>query len=506
MTDPRLAIAPGSTIAVCGATGYIGGRLVPRLLDAGYHVRCLVRSPEKMAGYAWRDSPNLEILPGDLEDLDSVRKACREADAAYYLVHSMIAAGAAYADHDRLLAGHFGKIARECGVRRLVYLGGLGDMGEDLSRHLRSRREVEEILQESGVPLTAFRAAMIIGSGSASFEILRYLVDRLPIMVTPRWVKTETQPIAVRDVLRYLVECLAEPRTAGQTLDIGGTDVVTYLEMMRLMAHKIGLPRRWIIPVPVLTPRLSSLWIGLVTPVNSRIARPLAEGLRNPTVCHDTRVREWLPGPVMGVEEAIDAALGKWQTGDVETRWSTAGKIPGDPEWAGGTVYSDRREIEIAAPPETTFRAVERIGGDHGYWGADALWSLRGWMDKFVGGPGLRRGRRHPDELMFGEAVDFWRVTGYAPGRRLRLHAEMKLPGEAELEFEVEPRGPGRSRVVQTARFRPRGLLGILYWYAVVPLHHFVFQSMIRGIRRDAERLAVEQPRPPGDRGQPDGV
>ena len=485
--EPRSCIEPGAVVTVCGATGYIGGRLVPRLLDAGYRVRCLVRSPEKLAGYPWRDSDRLEVQQGDLSDIDSIRRGCRGAQAAYYLVHSMISAGADYAEQDRRLAENFGCAARECGVRRIVYLGGLGDMGADLSRHLRSRREVEEILSSSGVPVTAFRAAMIIGSGSASFEILRYLVDRLPIMVTPRWVKSKTQPIAVRDVLRYLVDTLANEETAGQTLDIGGRDVVTYLEMMRLMADKIGLPRRWIIPVPVLTPRLSSLWIGLVTPVNSRIARPLAEGLRNPTVCRDERVRELLPGPVMGVAEAVDAALGKWQAGEVETRWSTAGKIPGDPEWAGGTVYRDRREIEIDAPAARAFQTVRRIGGDHGYWGSDFLWAVRGWMDKLVGGPGLRRGRRHPEELVFGEAVDFWRVTRYQPDRLLRLHAEMKLPGEAELQFEVEPLGEHRSKLVQTAKFRPRGLLGILYWYAVVPMHHFVFQSMIMGIREEAQ-------------------
>ncbi len=486
------------TVTVVGATGYIGGRLVPRLLEAGHRVRCLVRSPEKLAGYPWHGNERLEVYQGDLGDPDSIRPACDGVDAAYYLVHSMIAAGADYAAHDRRLAENFSRIAEECGVGRVIYLGGLGDVGEDLSLHLRSRREVESILRDGGVPLTAFRAAMIIGSGSASFEILRYLVDRLPIMVTPRWVKTETQPIAVRDVLRYLVECLGNPATTGQTLDIGGRDVVNYLQMMRLMADKIGLPRRWIIPVPVLTPRLSSLWIGLVTPVNHRIARPLAEGLRNPTVCRDNRVRELLPGPVMGVEEAVDAALGKWQAGDVETRWSTAGKIPGDPEWAGGTVYRDRREIEVDATAEQTFRVVRRIGGDHGYWGSDFLWSVRGWMDKLVGGPGLRRGRRHPDQLVYGEAVDFWRVTRLRPDRTLRLRAEMKLPGEAELQFDVEPVDDHRCQLVQTARFRPRGLLGILYWYAVVPMHHFVFQSMITGIRNEAERDSDPGPREPG--------
>lgn len=491
----ELTVEPGELVLVCGATGYIGGRLVPRLLDAGYRVRCLVRSPEKLAEYPWRNNDRLEVLQGNLQNLKSVEQACEGVAAAYYLVHSMIAVGGDYARHDRELASNFGEVAGRAGVRRMIYLGGLGDMTEDLSAHLRSRREVEEILAESRVSLTAFRAAMIIGSGSASFEILRYLVDRLPVMITPRWVKTRTQPISVSDVLRYLVDCLSVPETADKTLDIGGKDVITYERMMRIMARQVGLPRRLIIPVPVLTPKLSSLWIGLVTPVDSRIARPLAEGLRNPTVCRDDAAQRLMPGDLMDVEEAIAAALGKWRAGDIETRWSTAGEIPGDPEWAGGTVYRDHRGTDVAATPAATFRAVRRIGGSHGYGGADVLWAIRGWMDKFVGGPGLRRGRRHPEELAFGETVDFWRVTRYVPDQLLRLHAEMKLPGDAELEFEVEPVGEGRSRLTQTARFRPRGLFGILYWHAVLPLHYFVFESMLTGIRDEAEAIGSGRPR-----------
>jgi uncharacterized protein YbjT (DUF2867 family) len=476
---------------VCGATGYIGGRLVPRLLECGYQVRCFVRKPQKLAEYPWRNHPHLEVVTGDMQDVDSIRQAAAGIGVAYYLVHSMAAAGPQYASRDAELAINFRESIAAAGVQRCVYLGGLGELGPDLSEHLRSRREVEKLLREGEVPVTSFRAAMIIGSGSASFEILRYLVDRLPIMVTPRWVQTETQPIAVRDVLRYLVECLDVPETTGTTLDIGGRGVVTYLAMMRLMAAKIGLPRRWIIPVPVLTPKLSSLWIGLVTPVNSRIARPLSEGLRNRTVCRDDRAEALMPGTLLSVEEAIDAALGKWEAGAVETRWSTAGEMPGDPAWSGGTVLQDERELRVHASAADAFSAVCQIGGSHGYWGADRLWQLRGWMDKLVGGPGLRRGRRHPLELAYGEAVDFWRVSQYETDRRLGLRAEMKLPGTAELQFVIEPLGEHDCKVTQTAKFRPRGLLGILYWYAVVPLHYFVFQYMLQGIKRAAEKRAA---------------
>jgi uncharacterized protein YbjT (DUF2867 family) len=400
----------------------------------------------------------------------------------------MISAGEDYAKRDRELANNFVDGLKGTGCQRIIYLGGLGELGSDLSKHLHSRREVAEILQTSESTTTVFRAAMIIGSGSASFEILRYLVERLPIMVTPKWVKTETQPIAIRDVLRYLAECLDVPETAGRVIDIGGQDIFTYQELMQRMAQALGIPRRIILPVPVLTPRLSSAWISLVTPVNARIARPLAEGLRNRTVCRNDDAQQLMPGPLFGVQDALDAALGNLESGRIETRWSTAGEMPGDPEWSGGTVFKDERSRTVDATKDATFRALSRIGGGYGYWGADWLWWLRGLMDKAIGGPGLRRGRRHPQTLSYGEAVDFWRVNGYEQDQWLRLHAEMKLPGDAELEFRVEPAEGGRSRVIQTARFRPKGLLGLAYWYCVLPLHFFVFPRMINGIKRDAEK------------------
>ncbi len=482
---------PPRRILVCGATGYVGGRLVPKLLEKGYLVRCLVRSPEKLRAFPWCDHERLEIVQGNLDNLPGVRAAIAGVDAAYYLVHAMISAGGDYAKRDRELANTFVEGLKDSSCRRVMYLGGLGELGPNLSMHLRSRGEVADILRQSDAETTVFRAAMIIGSGSASFEILRYLVERLPIMITPKWVKMETQPIAIRDVLRYLVECLDVPETAGRTIDIGGRDIHTYQKLMQIMAKSLGLPRRIIMPVPVLTPRLSSAWISLVTPVNASIARPLAEGLRNRTVCRNDDAQKLMPGPLFGVEDAIDAAIGKLNDGDIETRWSTAGEMPGDPEWSGGTVFDDVQTVEVAASADATFAALSRIGGKSGYWGADWLWWLRGLLDKCVGGPGLRRGRRHPNELSYGEAVDFWRVSGFERGRWLRLHAEMRLPGVAELEFRVEPQGPDQSQLVQTARFRPRGLLGLAYWYSVWPLHFFVFPRMVRGIKRDAEQGSV---------------
>lgn len=479
-------------VLVTGASGYIGGRLVPRLLDAGHRVRCLAREPRKLQHRSWAHDPRVEIVSCDIEDEQAIRRAAVGCGVAFYLVHSMVAVGSRYASTDRRLARHFAHAAADAGIERILYLGGLGETGADLSEHLTSRRDVETELAATSVPVTTLRAAMIIGAGSASFEILRYLVERLPLMVTPRWVSTRCQPIAVADVLHYLMACLEQPETAGQTLDIGGPDVLTYLEVIQLMARVRGLPRRWVIPVPVLTPRLSSLWIHLVTPMSARIARPLAEGLRNEVVCRDQRARELMPSRLMTVREALEAALGQLDAGAVETRWSDAGAIAGDPDWAGGTTFSDPRTVAIAAPSNAVFRAVCRIGGGHGWYAADWLWRCRGFMDKLVGGPGLRRGRRDPDSVEFGEALDFWRVTAIDQDRRLELRAEMKLPGIATLSFEIRPDADDDKvcHLTQTARFQPKGLLGLLYWFAVLPLHGMVFRGMLRGIARTAEEIA----------------
>lgn len=395
----------------------------------------------------------------------------------------MTSAGADYAGRDRHLALQFACAAREAGVARIIYLG---ETGPDLSQHLSSRRDVEAALASTGVPVIVLRAAMIIGSGSASFEILRYLVERLPVMITPKWVSTQCQPIAVRNVVGYLAGALSLQATTGSVFDIGGPEALCYLDIMTIMAEELGLRRRWVIPVRFLTPRLSSYWIHLVTPLSHDIAKPLAEGLKNPVVCRENRITKLIPQELLGVRDAIRAALSTIAEQRVETNWSMAGPIPGDPDWAGGTVFRDAREIPIDAPDHAVFRAVCRVGGGHGWYAADWLWRIRGWMDRLVGGPGLRRGRRDPATVGYGEALDFWRVVGYQRDRRLRLRAEMKLPGEALLEFHIEPRGPRHCTLRQVALFRPRGLFGLLYWYAVAPLHHVVFRGMLLGIQRQA--------------------
>ncbi len=482
----NVSVTQSTPVFLTGASGYIGGRLVPRLLEAGYRVRCLARNPKKLESRDWASDPAVEIVTGDVGETEILSPLMQGCSSCFYLVHSMLASGAAYAEEDRRLATNFAAAAAEAGVRRIVYLGGLGETGEGLSEHLTSRREVEIALASTDVPVTVLRAAMIIGSGSASFEILRYLVERLPIMITPRWVRTESQPIAVRNVLHYLISALETSETIGQTLDIGGSEVLSYREIMKIMADELGLPRRLVIPVPFLTPRLSSLWIHLVTPLSSHIARPLAEGLRNRVVCRNNEASSLMPQRLLSVREAIQAALGREQGGEVETSWSDAGAIPGDPNWAGGATYTHTEETLINATPHQVFSTVCRIGGRNGWYAADYLWQIRGLLDRLVGGPGLRRGRRSSTGIKYGDALDFWRVTAVDTDRRLELRAEMKLPGVATLELIMEADGD-TTRLAQTARFQPRGLVGILYWYAVMPLHRYVFRDMLAGIRRAAE-------------------
>ena len=418
-------------------------------------------------------------------------------DVAYYLIHS-IDTGGDFEETDRRAATTFAGAARAAGVGRIVYLGGLADEGDRLSAHLRSRSEVGRILLASGVPTAVLRAAVIIGSGSASFEMLRYLTERLPVMICPRWVKTRMQPIAIRDVLRYLVGCAALPPDVNRTFDIGGPDVLTYQEMMQRYARVAGLHRRLVLPVPLLTPRLSAHWVNVVTPVPNRIARPLVASLVNEVVADEHDIARHVPDPpegLLGIDRALELALAKIRDAQVETRWSGAvwadapsDPLPTDPEWAGGSLYVDERSRVVESDRGELWRVIEGIGGDRGWYSFPLAWAVRGWLDRLVGGVGLRRGRRDPDRLYVGEALDFWRVEEICGHELLRLRAEMRLPGLAWLELRAETDEEGRTLLHQRALFHPRGLPGHLYWWAVAPFHGVVFGGMARNIARTAER------------------
>ncbi|MEU3610385.1 SDR family oxidoreductase [Streptomyces sp. NPDC035033] len=508
MVTPTTSPAP--LCLVTGASGYIGGRLVPELLDSGYRVRCLARHPEKLRDFPWAD--RVETVRGDVTVAESLREGFAGVDVAYYLVHSM-SSTARFEDTDRRAARTFAAEARSAGVRRVVYLGGLTPDGvpeDELSPHLRSRTEVGRILLDSGVPTTVLRAAVVIGSGSASFEMLRYLTERLPVMVTPRWVGTRVQPIAVRDVLRYLVGSAGMPADVNRTFDIGGPDVLTYQEMMTRYAEVAGLRKRLIVPVPVLTPRLSSQWIGLVTPVPASLARPLTESLRHEVVCTENDITAHVPdapGRPIPFDEALRLALRRVREARVTTRWSSASPpgapsdpLPTDPDWAGGSLYRDDRSRTVDASPEALWRVIEGVGGENGWYSFPLAWALRGWADRLVGGVGLRRGRRDADRLRVGDALDFWRVEAIDRGRLLRLRAEMRLPGLAWLEMAVDRDEDGRTRYRQRALFHPRGLAGQAYWWGVAPFHAVVFGGMARNIARTAEAEPETDPKPEGER------
>ena len=481
-------MATAQRILVTGATGYVGGRLVPRLLAAGYPVLCMARDPERLAGRPWRDS--VEVVAGDALAPSTLAAALAGIDVAFYLIHSL-GTGEEFARRDREAAAAFGAAARAAGVRRIVYLGGLGDPATALSHHLRSRQETGVALGEAGVPVTELRAGVVIGSGSLSFEMIRYLAERVPIMICPRWVFTRTQPIAVRNVLDYLVAALEHPESAGRTIEIGGADVVTYGEMMTGYASARGL-RRWLLPVPVLTPRLSSLWVHLVTPIPAAIARPLVEGLRNEVVVRDATARQLFPEIVpLGFGEAVRLALAKLDAGEVETSWSDAlASSQGDRpivrlENRQGMIL-ERREMRVAATPERVFAAVSRLGGRTGWLYMDWTWRVRGAVDRLAGGVGMRRGRRDPVDLRPGDALDFWRVEAVDPPALVRLRAEMKVPGRAWLQFEVRE-AEGGSVLAQTAFFAPKGLAGLLYWYVLYPVHALIFSGLVRRLAQRAE-------------------
>ena len=479
-------------ILILGATGYVGGRLIPRLLEAGYNVRAVSRSISKLRGRPWSTHPNVEIIAADVLDKVALKQAMLGCGIVYYLVHSMDSNHKNFVETDYVAAQNVTKAAEESKLERIIYLGGLGEDSPDLSKHLRSRAEVAQVLKEGTIPVTVLRAAMIIGSGSASFEILRYLVDRLPIMVTPKWVCTPSQPIAIRDVLGYLMGCLIHPNeTMGKTFDIGGPNIITYRELMEIYAEEAGLPKRWIIPVPVFTPKLSSYWIHLVTPVPAFIARPLADGLKNPAICHEHSIQKIIPQPLLSCREAIQLALKCLRDHTIETHWTDAGSLPpvetvypGDPSWAGGAVYKDQREIIIDATIEDVWQQVVKIGGETGWYYGDFLWHLRGSLDRLMGGVGHERGRRNPTDLRQGDALDFWRVLDLQIPTHLKLLAEMKLPGTAILDFQLTLINERQTQLTQTAWFVPSGLTGILYWYSVMPLHDLIFNGMLQNIAK----------------------
>ncbi|MER8045469.1 SDR family oxidoreductase [Streptomyces sp. NPDC094032] len=487
----------GARCLVTGASGYIGGRLVPELLERGYRVRCLARHPDKLRDFPW--AGRVEIVRGDVTDAASLRAALDGVDVGYYLVHSMTSTSR-FEDTDRLAARTFAAEARDAGLRRLVYLGGLAprDVSDDaLSPHMRSRTEVGRILLGSGVPTVVLRAAVVIGSGSASFEMLRYLTERLPVMITPSWVGSRVQPIAVRDVLRYLVGSAALPPDVSRTFDIGGPDVLTYRDMMLRYARVAGLPKRLIVSVPLLTPRLSSHWIGLVTPVPAALARPLAESLRHEVVTTENDITRYVPdgpGAPLPFDESLRLALRRVRDARVTTRWSSAATpgapsdpLPTDPDWAGGSLYTDERSRAVDASPEALWRVIEGVGGENGWYSFPLAWAVRGWADRLAGGVGLRRGRRDAARLRAGDALDFWRVEEIDRGRLLRLRAEMRLPGLAWLEMSVDHDERGRTSYRQRALFHPRGLAGHAYWWSVAPFHAVVFGGMARNIARTAE-------------------
>lgn len=480
-------------VLVTGASGYIGGRLVPELLKQGHKVRCLARNPGKLEGLPW--SNEVEIIKGDLNDKESLREAFNDINAAYYLVHSMEEGShRSFSDRDRKIARTFRKAAEVAKIERIIYLGGLGDDDDpNLSPHLESRHEVGHILADGSVPTIELRAAIIIGSGSASFEMLRNLVEVLPIMITPKWVNTYVQPIAIRDVLFYLVGALTVPPD-DTILEIGGPDVLTYKEVMLRYGQQAGIKKRRIIPIPVLTPHLSSHWIGLVTPLPTSLAKPLVDGLMNKVVVTNHKADELLPHKCLDFTTAVDLAIERTRDLEVTTSWanaeiggrSPADPMPTDPEWSGGTVLSDTQTVTTSASQHDVFRIVTGIGGKRGWFVTDKLWSIRGWLDKLIGGVGIRRGRRDPDKLRVGDPLDFWRVEALVPDTHLRLRAEMRLPGTAWLEWTIGERD-GKTSMTQHARYQPRGLAGRAYWYALLPFHGIIFKGLAKAITTRAE-------------------
>lgn len=478
-------------VLITGATGYIGGRLVPRLLEMGYRVRCLVRDPVRLQGRPWHDA--IEIVTGDVLKPESLAPAMEGIFAAYYLVHSLTGGGD-FHQRDLTAASNFSVAARAAGVERIIYLGGLAETSSQLSEHLLSRQQSGDALRTGGVPVTEFRAGVIVGSGSLSFEIIRYLTERVPVMICPRWVYTRTQPIGIREVLEYLGAALGLAEGSDRIIEIGGADVVTYGEMMKIYAEVRGL-RRWMVQVPVLTPRLSSYWVNIVTPIPAVIARPLIEGLRNESVVHDPIAHQLFPEiqPV-GYRVSVERALARLQVDNVETIWSDAlSTSQGDMPPLRLTIHEgmilEQRQRVIESSPENVYKIFTGIGGRRGWFYMNWAWQIRGFIDKLIGGVGLRRGRRDPDDVRVGDALDFWRVEGVEANHLLRLRAEMKVPGKAWLQFQVTPHQPNQVLLSQIAFFAPKGLLGWLYWYTLYPVHRLIFSGLINRVAARALAL-----------------
>jgi uncharacterized protein YbjT (DUF2867 family) len=472
-------------ILVTGATGYVGGRLWRRLNTLGRRVRCMARNPERLADLV---GPGNEVVRGDVLEPATLREALKGVDSAFYMIHSM-GSSKGFEEQDRMAAGHFAVAARAAGVQRIIYLGGLAPEDPSLSPHLRSRHEVGRILRESGVPTIELRASIVLGSGSLSFEMIRALVERLPAMITPKWVAVEAQPIAIDDLLLYLIESLDLP-AESRIFEIGGRDRASYGDLMNEYASQRGL-RRLMVPVPVLTPRLSSLWLGLVTPLYARVGKKLIQSIEIPTVIHDRSADTVFSVRPRGMKDAIATALRHEEREFAETSWFDAYSAAGPQNSHAGVRYRNRlldaRSLDVPFPPERAFAPIRRIGGHNGWYAHDFLWQLRGRLDLLVGGVGLRRGRRDQESLHVGDAVDFWRVERFEPDRLLRLRAEMKVPGRAWLEFEVEANDTG-STIRQTAIYDPEGLFGLVYWYILFPVHGPVFRGMLKGIAVKAAR------------------
>jgi uncharacterized protein YbjT (DUF2867 family) len=475
-------------ILVTGATGYIGGRLVPRLIDAGYSIRCLVRDINRLDGRPWLDK--VELIQGDLLIPDTLPQAMAGVDTAYYLVHSM-ASGPDFHERDLSAARAFGEAAAHHNLRRIIYLGGLGNPESNLSPHLQSRQQTGDVLRYCEVPVTELKAAVIVGSGSLSFEMIRYLTERVPIMICPKWVFTKVQPISINNVLDYLVAVLNCPESIGRIIEIGGANILTYGDMMLQYASVRGL-QRWLVPVPVLTPRLSSYWVHIVTPIPAVIARPLVEGLRNEVVVRSDDAVKLFPNiRLLTYEEAVRSALIQLEIGEVETAWSDAlSSTQGDVAPVILTISEgliiEKRQIVVNCEPEALYQSFIRLGGEQGWFYMNWAWEIRGLLDRLVGGVGLRRGRRDPENVRVGDALDFWRVESVVKGSLLRLRAEMKVPGKAWLQFHVKPHKEDQTLFSQTAFFAPKGLSGLIYWYSLYPIHRIIFSGLIKKIAERA--------------------